>query len=62
MKIRINIGAESFKEGHFIKGTMGPKIEASITFVKQTQGIAIITNPENALQAIKGEAGTRIIP
>ncbi|MHA1199318.1 MAG: hypothetical protein ACTSQF_08240 [Candidatus Heimdallarchaeaceae archaeon] len=49
-------------EGHFIKGSMGPKIEASINFVKETQGKAIITNPEHALRAIKGEAGTVIIP
>ncbi|TFG11009.1 carbamate kinase, partial [Candidatus Heimdallarchaeota archaeon] len=49
-------------EGHFIKGSMGPKIEASINFVKATQGRAIITNPENALNAIKGQSGTIIVP
>jgi carbamate kinase len=46
--------------GHFIKGRMGLKVEVCISFVKETQGIAIITNPENAISVIKGEVGTRV--
>lgn len=49
------------QDGHFIKGSMGSKVETCISFVKETQGIAIITNPENAISAIKGEVGTRVV-
>jgi len=48
------------QNGHFIKGSMCPKVEACISFVIETQGIAIITKPENAISAIKGEVGTRV--
>jgi len=46
---------------YFIIGRMGPRVEACISFVKETQGIAIITHPENAISAIKGKARTRVV-
>ncbi|MHA1304363.1 MAG: carbamate kinase [Candidatus Heimdallarchaeaceae archaeon] len=61
-ELNLALAMKYYDEGHFIKGSMGPKIEAGIKFVKETRGKAIITNPENALKAIKGEAGTRIVP
>ncbi len=61
-EINLALAMKYYEEGHFIKGSMGPKVEASIKFVKDTQGIAIITNPENAINAVKGLAGTRIVP
>jgi len=61
-EINLALAMRYYEEGHFIKGRMGPKIEAGIRFVKETQGVAIITNPENAVAALKGEAGTRIVP
>ncbi|MEW5820231.1 MAG: carbamate kinase [Cyanobacteriota bacterium] len=49
-------------EGHFAKGSMLPKINACIDFVQTTGNKAIITSPQNILQAVDGEAGTTIIP
>jgi carbamate kinase len=50
------------KEGHFAAGSMGPKIEASVEFVRMGGPQAIITNPANLVRALRGETGTRIVP
>jgi carbamate kinase len=47
-------------EGHFHKGSMGPKIEACIGFLERGGQQALITNPENIGRALKGETGTWI--
>ena len=48
-------------EGHFLKGSMGPKIEAAIEYLEKTpHGQALITNPENIARALAGETGTWI--
>ncbi len=47
-------------EGHFGKGSMAPKIEASISFLETGGGAALITNPENIERAMAGKTGTRI--
>ncbi len=49
-------------EGHFHKGSMGPKVEAAITFLERGGQSAIITNPENLSRALRGETGTRLTP
>jgi len=48
------------KEGHFPDGNMGPKIEASIRFLKHSGKRVIITSPEKAVKALEGKAGTTI--
>lgn len=48
-------------ENHFPKGSMGPKIEAAIDFVKSTEKKCIITSMEKVKAALSGEAGTHII-
>ncbi|MEM0134290.1 MAG: carbamate kinase [Thermoplasmatales archaeon] len=45
-------------EGHFASGSMLPKIDAAINFVEKTGRRAIITNAENMMPALKGNAGT----
>lgn len=50
------------EEGHFATGSMGPKIEAIISFLENGGKEAIITNPENIERALAGETGTRIVP
>lgn len=47
-------------EGHFAKGSMGPKIQAVIWFLEGGGKEALITNPENLERALNGETGTRI--
>lgn len=49
-------------EGHFLKGSMLPKIEAAKLFVeKDPNRVAIIASLEQAKEALNGNAGTRII-
>jgi carbamate kinase len=50
------------KEGHFGAGSMLPKIEAVVEFVKMGGPQAVITNPANLARALRGETGTRIVP
>ena len=47
-------------EGHFAKGSMGPKIEAVIWYLEHGGRQALITNPENIEKALEGTTGTRI--
>ena len=48
-------------EGHFPKGSMGPKIEAAIDFVEATGRECIITSMEKVKIALKGKTGTKIV-
>ena len=50
------------REGHFATGSMLPKIEACIDFVKNSNNkIAIISSLDKASEAIDGNTGTKII-
>jgi carbamate kinase len=49
-------------EGHFAPGSMLPKIEAAVEFVRMGGPLAIITDPPNLARALRGETGTRIVP
>ena len=53
---------EYLAAGHFLKGSMGPKIEAIVSFLERGGQRALITNPENLGRALKGETGTWIVP
>lgn len=48
------------KEGHFKAGSMGPKVEAAIRFVKSGRDKAIITSLDSAIDALDGKSGTVI--
>ena len=48
--------------GHFAAGSMGPKVEASLEFVKATGKRAVIAALNQAAAAVAGEAGTQVIP
>ena len=41
-------------------GSMGPKVEASVAFVRETGGEALITAAESLADALAGEAGTLV--
>lgn len=51
-----------YNEGHFAKGSMGPKIEAAITFLENGGKEVIITSIEKAEEALEKRAGTIITP
>lgn len=59
-EITVEKATKYIKEDQFGKGSMLPKIEACIDFVKNSEKIAIITSLENALKAINKETGTVI--
>lgn len=50
------------QEGHFAPGSMLPKIQAIITFLKGGGKKALITDPPNIARALKGETGTWVLP
>lgn len=50
------------EEGHFAKGSMQPKIEAVVNFLKRGGPRALITSPFKIGAALKGETGTWILP
>lgn len=48
-------------DGQFAEGSMGPKVEAAVRFVRGRTGrCAIVTDSGHARAALRGEAGTRI--
>lgn len=47
-------------EGHFLAGSMGPKVKACIRFLEWGGEKAIITSLDKALEALDGKTGTRI--
>ncbi len=49
------------QEGHFNAGSMGPKVEACRRFVERGGEAAIIAQLDKAVEAIHGNAGTRIV-
>ncbi len=51
-----------YDEGHFAKGSMAPKIEAAINFLKNGGKRVIISSIENGSKAIEGKTGTLITP
>lgn len=50
------------RAGQFPPGSMGPKIEAALRFLRGGGREVIITSPERLLDAVLGRAGTHIIP
>jgi len=53
--------ARYLKQGHFPPGSMGPKIEAAMQFLRGGGKRAVITSIEAIEEAIAGKAGTEII-
>lgn len=61
-EINIEQAKKYIKEEQFAKGSMLPKIEACIDFIdNNNKGIAVITSLDNAINALNGKTGTRII-
>lgn len=53
--------SQYLKDGHFPEGSMGPKIEATIEFLKGGGKRSIITSITAIEDAIEGKGGTEII-
>jgi carbamate kinase len=50
------------REGHFLSGSMQPKVEAAVRFARWSGREAIVSSLDRAMQALRGETGTRIRP
>lgn len=50
-----------YNEGHFPPGSMGPKIDAVLHFLKQGGRRALITDPSHLAAAMEGRAGSHFI-
>ncbi|RPJ52252.1 MAG: carbamate kinase [Methanobacteriota archaeon] len=61
-RLTVSAAEKYMEEGEFPPGTMGPKIEAAIRFIRDGGISAVITTPGRARVAMSGEAGTTIIP
>lgn len=60
-RLSIDEAERLIKEGHFAPGSMLPKVQAAIAFVRGKQGRkSIITSLEKAKEAILGKTGTVI--
>ncbi len=53
---------EHLIDGQFPAGNMGPKIESVLRFLRDGGKEAIITSAENLSRAVRGDAGTHILP
>ncbi len=58
--INLNDACKYLNNNEFKAGSMKPKIEACISFVKDKNKVAIITDIENALEALAFKEGTII--
>ena len=59
-KITFQEAQNYFNEGHFLAGSMGPKVKACLRFLENGGKKAIITSLDKALEAFEGKCGTII--
>jgi len=60
--ITLSEAKEYLAEGHFLAGSMGPKVKACIRFLEWGGKKAVITSLDKAVDALEGRTGTRIVP
>ena len=61
-KMTLSEAKKLYAEGHFLSGSMGPKIEAIIAFLEANpNGKGLITDPPNIANALDGKTGTWIV-
>jgi len=61
-KIDVTQAKRYLKEGHFLPGSMAPKILACLRFIEYGGEKAIIAALDKSWEAIQGQEGTHIIP
>jgi carbamate kinase len=60
--ITLSQAKQYLAEGHFLAGSMGPKVKACIRFLEWGGKKAIITSLDQAVHALEGKTGTIITP
>ena len=61
-KITLAEAKAYLRDGHFAKGSMGPKVQAIINYLEAGGSQALVTDPENIERALAGETGTWVVP
>ncbi|KAL0229559.1 hypothetical protein GEMRC1_014176 [Eukaryota sp. GEM-RC1] len=59
---RLTVAEAEALQSEFAAGSMGPKVQACINFVKATGKRAIITSLNKAIDAVADKTGTHIVP
>jgi len=57
----VSEAARYLEQGHFLEGSMKPKIEAAISFLRHGGKKVVISDPEHLLVAFAGQGGTQIV-
>lgn len=60
-KVTVSELEKYYNDGHFPAGSMGPKVESVIKFIRNGGKHAIITSYEYLMDALDGKAGTHIV-
>ncbi|MCS6845883.1 MAG: carbamate kinase [Caldilineales bacterium] len=61
-RMTLSEAKQYYAEGHFLSGSMGPKVEAMIAFLEANpQGKGLITDPQHIVDALDGKTGTWIV-
>ncbi|WP_457752730.1 carbamate kinase [Thermococcus sp.] len=60
-KVTVDELKKYYEEGHFKKGSMGPKVLAAIRFVEWGGERAVIAALDRAVEALEGKTGTQVI-
>jgi carbamate kinase len=61
-EVTVDEARKLISEGHFKAGSMGPKMEAALSFVVEGGDRAVITSLDKAVDALAGKTGTHIVP
>jgi len=62
-RLTLSEAKKLYAEGHFLSGSMGPKIEAIMAYLEANpRGQALVTKPETIIDALDGKTGTWIVP
>lgn len=61
-RLTVTEAEKYLEEGYFPAGSMGPKVESAVSFLKAGGRSAVITSLERANDALQGKAGTTISP
>ena len=60
--VTISMAEKYLGEGHFPEGSMGPKIEAAVSFIRSGGRRAVIASIDAIEDAVAQRAGTEIVP
>ena len=59
--ITVDEAEQYIREGHFAPGSMLPKVEAIVDFVRSTGNMGLITDPSNLYGALYEGKGTKVV-